>query len=66
MMKYKNKELYHEIIQEINKNSQITERELSEKYEVSERTIRRYFKDLKDNKKIRLIRNGKYREWHIL
>jgi len=66
MMKYKNNELYQKIIEEIEKNSRITEIELADKYEVSERTMRRYFKDLKDNKKIKMLKRGKDREWKIL
>lgn len=66
MMKYKNDDLYNKIIAEIKENSQLTETSLADKYDVSERTIRRYFKDLKDKKKIKLIKKGKFREWHIL
>jgi len=66
MKKYKNNELYQKIIEEIEKNSRITEIELADKYEVSERTMRRYFKDLKDNKKIKMLKRGKDREWKIL
>lgn len=66
MMRYKNNELYINILEEIKSNSKITEKELAKKYEVTERTIRRYFKELKNNNIIKLIRNGNLREWHIL
>lgn len=66
MMRYKNNELYINILKEIKSNSKITEKELAKKYEVTERTIRRYFKELKNNNIIKLIRNGNLREWHIL
>jgi len=61
-----NEKLIQIILQEIKKNSKITEKELSKKYFYSERTIRRYFKVLKDNGKIKLISVGKNRSWEIL
>jgi len=66
MMRYINNELYINILEEIKSNSKITEKELAKKYEVTERTIRRYFKELKNNNIIKLIRNGNLREWYIL
>jgi len=65
-MKYKDKMLYSFIIMEIKKNSKTTEKGLADKYLVSERTIRRYIKELKDNKQIYLKNIGKEREWKIL
>lgn len=65
-MKQKNSEIYKNIINEIKSNSKVTEKYIADKYLLSERTIRRYFKDLKNNNKIKLIINGKYREWKIL
>ena len=64
-MKELNKELLEKIIDEINKDSKITELSLSKKYYYSERTIRRYFKTLKDSGKIKLIGTGKNRRWKI-
>lgn len=66
MMKYKNEQLYAEILNEIKINPKITENELAMKYDVAERTIRRYFKDLKDKNKIALLKKGNLREWKIL
>jgi len=65
-MKQKNYKMYEIIIEEIVNNSQVTEKYIADKYLISERTVRRYFKDLKDNKKIKLIIRGKFREWIIL
>jgi len=65
-MRSKNIELYSNVISEIKNNSFITERELADKYLVSERTIRRYIKELKDSKKITLVKIGKIRMWKIL
>ena len=65
-MKQKNYKMYEIIIDEIRNNSQVTEKYIAEKYLISERTVRRYFKDLKDSKKIKLIIRGKFREWIIL
>ena len=65
-MKYKNYELLDKILMEIRNNSKITENFIAKKYLFSERTVRRYFKYLKDNKKIILINKGKDREWKIL
>ena len=65
-MKYKNYELLDKILMEIRNNSKITENFIAKKYFFSERTVRRYFKYLKDNKKIILINKGKDREWKIL
>ena len=65
-MKYKNYELLDKILMEIRNNSKITENFIAKKYLFSERTVRRYFKYLKDNKKIKLVNKGKDREWKIL
>ena len=65
-MRSKNIELYSNVISEIKNNSFITERELADKYLVTERTIRRYIKELKDSKKITLVKIGKIRMWKIL
>ena len=65
-MKIKNSELYQNILEEIKNNSKITEEELAKKYLVSERTIRRYIKELKEKKKIILKNVGKKREWKLI
>ena len=54
------------ILEEIYKNNKITEKYLSDKYEVSERTIRRYIKILKENKIIIIENYGKKKKWKIL
>ena len=53
------------LIEELNKNSKITQKELMKKYEVSERTIRRYLKILKDENLLILEAKGKNRNWKI-
>lgn len=65
-MKFKDESMYEKILQEIKENPKTTEIYLANKYGVSERTIRRYIKDLKDRKKIVLLINGKNRCWKIL
>lgn len=62
----KNIKLYEIILKEINNNSNITEVEIAKRYYYSERTIRRYIKDLKNEKIIKLIKNGKERYWKLL
>ena len=65
-MKYKNEEIYNLILLEVKNNSKVTEEYLAEKFLVSERTIRRYIRDLKINKKIILVRSGRLKEWKIM
>ena len=65
-MKILNEGLFIYIIERINENPLITEKKISRETGYSERTIRRYIKILKDNKKILLIKNGKNRCWKIL
>lgn len=65
-MRKKDYSMYEKILMEIKKDNTITEVKLSQKYGVSERTIRRYFKELKDNNKVRLVCGGKERKWEIL
>lgn len=57
-----NIDLLNYIMEEIKDNKKITEVYLANKYGYSERTIRRYIKILKDQKKIKL-KTGKNREW---
>jgi len=54
------------IINEIKRNDKITEKELSFRYKYTERTLRRYFKILKDNNIIKLNGAGKKRTWKII
>lgn len=65
-MRKKDYSMYENILMEIKKDSTITEVKLSQKYGVSERTIRRYLKELKDNNKVCLVCGGKERKWEIL
>ncbi len=55
-----------DIIKEIKNNQDITEAILAKKYNCTERTIRRYFKILKSEGKIIMIRKGKNRYWKVL
>jgi len=59
-------EIKEKIIIKMNNNSEITEKELGIIFNKSERTIRRYIKELKTENKIRLIKRGKLRNWKIL
>jgi len=61
-----NEELLNHIIKRIKDNSAVTESYLAKETFYSERTIRRYFKILKDRKAIRLIGSGKKRSWKII
>jgi len=65
-MKKVNQKLLEVILNEIKKNNKITEKELAIKYYYSERTIRRYFKLLKNHGKIKFIKIGKNRSWNIV
>ncbi len=58
-------DLLLDILMDINNNPKITQTMLKKKYKLSERTIRRYMKVLKDNHVIKLINLGKKREWII-
>ncbi len=64
-MKKLNEVLLICIIYEIDYFDNIQENSLATRYNVSERTIRRYFKILKDNNYIELNRNGNNRYWMI-
>lgn len=64
-MKKINEELLEIILKEIKENSKVTETMLAKKYDYTERTIRRYFKILKDSGKIKLVGTGKKRAWKI-
>ena len=65
-MNHIKEEIISNILNEIENNPEITEIILAEKYMVSERTIRRYIKILKDLNKIKIYRCGKERKWVII
>lgn len=65
-MRNKNNKMYDIILNKIKQNNKVTEVYLAQKYEVHERTIRRYIKDLKDNNIIKLSIEGKNRQWIII
>ncbi len=58
--------LFKMILKEIKKDDQITEGYLAKKFQVSERTIRRYMRILKDEGKIELTGRGIKRKWKLL
>ena len=58
--------LFKMILKEIKKDDQITEGYLAKKFQVSERTIRRYMCILKDEGKIELTGRGIKRKWKLL
>ncbi len=61
-----NKELLKNIYNEIKLNPKISQKELARKYNVNERTIRRYYKILKDSGYIIKQSSGKKTKWFIL
>ena len=61
-----NNEIFSIILNEIKNNPFITEKEIADKTYYTERTIRRYFKILKDNKQIKLVKYKKIRYWEVL
>ncbi len=60
-----NQKILNTIVEYMEKNSKITERELTKICKCSERTIRYYVHYLKSINKIKLYRNGKNREWIV-
>ena len=65
-MKKIRKDLINSIYVELKANDKVTEKELSQVFCVSERTIRRYIKSLKDKNYIELINHGKKKQWKII
>ena len=61
-----NKGLLKKIYNELKLDSKVSQIELARKYNVSERTIRRYYKILKDNGCVKYIINGKDRKWKVI
>ena len=64
-MRSKDKEIENYIIKVIIEESGVTQKEVADYFDVTERTIRRYYKNLKDKKIIYLERVGKQRKWRI-
>ncbi len=65
-MKAINYNLLLDILKDINDEPKITQRDLMKKYDVTERTVRRYIKILKDEKILKLSATGKERKWKIM
>ena len=61
-----NKELLKNIYNEIKLNPKVSQKELAKKYNVCERTIRRYFKVLKDSGYVKYVSDSKNSRWCIL
>ena len=61
-----NKRLLEKIYNELKLNPKVSQIELARKYNASERTIRRYYKILKDNGYIIQQSSGRKTVWHIL
>ena len=60
-----NKGLLKKIYNDLKLNSKVSQIELAKKYDVNERTIRRYYKILKDNGYIIQQDSGRKTVWHI-
>ena len=65
-MKVLNKKILINTYNELKLNSKVSQIELAKKYGVSERTIRRYYKILKDSGYINYIIDSKNSRWNIL
>lgn len=65
-MRKKDNGLGKKILEEIRINNMVTEVAIANKYLISERTVRRYIKELKNSNKIILVGTGKNRYWKIL
>ena len=61
-----NKKLLKNIYDEIKINPKVSQKGLAKKYNVCERTIRRYCKILKDKGYIARTNTGRKTEWHII
>ena len=64
-MRTLNEKLLKKILKEIKKDNFITERDLAEELNKSERTIRRYIKVLKVEGKVKLIGGGCTKKWQV-
>ena len=65
-MKVLNKKILISTYNELKLNSKVSQIELAKKYGVNERTIRRYYKILKDNGYIIQHSSGRKTVWHII
>ena len=54
------------IFEDIKNSKNVTQKNLAIKYNCHERTIRRYYKILKDNNYIEYIVNGNEKKWKII
>ena len=64
-MKIVNKKLLKKIYNELKLNSKVLQKELAIKYSVSERTIRRYYKILKESGYIVQQSTGRKTMWYV-
>ena len=60
-----NEDLLSNILEEIKKDNMVTQVYLANKYSCSERTIRRYIKVLKEQKKIKMVSFGRKKKWIV-
>ena len=65
-MKIVNKKLLKNICNELMLNSKVSQKELAIKYSVSERTIRRYYKILKESGYIVQQSAGRKTMWYVI
>lgn len=65
-MKVLNKKILISTYNELKLNSKVSQIELAKKYGVNERTIRRYYKILKDSGYIIQQSSGRKTVWHIV
>ncbi len=61
-----NEGLLKKLYNELKLNPKVSQIKLAKKYDVNERTIRRYYKILKDNGYIVRQSSGRKTVWHIL
>ena len=61
-----NEGLLKKLYNELKLNPKVSQIKLAKKYDVNERTIRRYYKILKDNGYIVQQSSGRKTVWHIL
>ena len=54
------------ILEDIKKNPKITEEKIAEKYNYSDRTVRRYIRELREKNIIKSYGNGRKHYWKIM
>lgn len=64
-MKRFNEDLLNNILKELEKDNKVTQVYLANKYSCNERTIRRYIKVLKEQKKIKMESSGRKKKWIV-